>query len=85
MVFILRLFSILTLLIIKIEFWYQKSLFNFYMRQISDRFYTIQQSQITSFSLVIHVVQDVPSQRVQRVTLKLKELQVLYMKSMSSQ
>ena len=33
----LRLFSILTLLIIKIEFWYQKSLFNFYMRQISDR------------------------------------------------
>ena len=58
----LRLFSILTLLIIKIEFWYQKSLFNFYMRQISDRFYTIKQSQITSYtSLVIHVVQDVPS------------------------
>ena len=57
----LRLFSILTLLIIKIEFWYQKSLFNFYIRQISDRFYMIKQSQITSFSLVIHVVQDVPS------------------------
>ena len=56
MVFILRLFSILTLLIIKIEFWYQKSLFNFYIRQISDRFYMIKQSQITSFSLVIHVI-----------------------------
>ena len=52
--FILRLFSILTLLIIEIEFWYQKSLFN--MRQISDRFYMIKQSQIISFSLVIHVV-----------------------------
>ena len=59
--YFLRLFSILTLLIIKIEFWYQRSLFNFYMRQISDRFYTIRQSQITSFSLVIYVFQDVTS------------------------
>ena len=60
--YFLRLFSILTLLIIEIEFWYQKFLFNL-MRQISDRFYTIKQSQITHFSLVIHVVQDVPSHK----------------------
>ena len=117
----LRLFSILTLLIIKIEFLYQKSLFNFYVRQISNRFYTIKQSQITSFSLVTcgaswttndlsmvifsgektwkkrlqwERMQDGRKRGrlkcmwslliIQRVTVKLKELQVLYMRKMNS-
>ena len=48
---LLRLFSILTLLIIKIEFWYQKSLFNFYMRQISDR--VLHDQTVPSYKLFI--------------------------------